>query len=404
MNIFEFGANLTFYVYNDLYTLVPCSHSLRKSHCIEYHGSCIINKKDPTQCVCSPCFTGEHCEKELSRNVWQFGMLFSIKSGAILRINSFTECIFGVFHLFNGLLCLQTYLCKQIRQTNLGIYLIMLSIISIYMGSSHFIMSLINIYATINDLESISNVGVICHYQKYAYIPFFPMFNWFTTAVAIERVLVECSIKYGLHDSRRRSVIFSAIIIIVCFLSTLPGMFTVSNNFSSKIQSMFCLNLTPTGYIIFETIRSIHYSGFYFVSILMNIIVLIKLIRRRQRFMDNDSLFDHIVLIFRKHKDFFIPYLIQIICLLPRIIMDYIMTCSKADTMLVVYIDLVFNAFKFLPFTLLFYLYVSLSPVYLAIFWNSSPAGKFLVKMKHKLHILYENPINNNGILLKTYT
>jgi len=138
------------------------------------------------------------------------------------------------------------------------------------------------------------------------------MFNWFVAVVAMERVLVECSINCSLYDSRHRSIIFSLIILIVCFLSTLPGIFTVRDNLSPKlIQMIYCQDFTPVDYIINRTIKSIHLFAFFFVYIIMSIVVLIKLVRRRQRFVDNNFLFYQVSLILSKHKDFFIPYTVK---------------------------------------------------------------------------------------------
>lgn len=271
------------------------------------------------------------------------------------------------------------------------------------MGLSHFIS--IAIPFVIKELRT-SKVrpGITCLYQKYVYTPFFPMFNWFIAAVAIERVLVEYFIGYGLHDSRLRSIIFSVIIIIVCFLSTLPGMFTVRDNPSSILKLVYCLNFTPVGYIIYVVIKSIHLFAFYFVYIVMNIVVLIKFVRHRQRFVDNYSLSDQIGLVLGKHKDFFIPYLIQAICVLPSVLMDFIMTCPTANTMLMIYMHVMITDLKFLLMALIFYLHVCLSPVYLSIFWESSPVGRCLTYIKHKWKLIYLSRISDDSIPLQTFS
>jgi hypothetical protein len=65
--------------------------------------------------------------------------------------------------------------------------------------------------------------------------------------------------------------------------------------------------------------------------------------------------------------------------------MDFIMTCSTANTILVARVHLAFTVLEIAPFAITFYLYIYLSPVYLSEFWNSSPIGKCLMKAKKKL-------------------
>jgi hypothetical protein len=216
-------------------------------------------------------------------------------------------------------------------------------------------------------------------------------------------MLVECFRNYGLHDSRRRSVISSVVIVIICPLTTLSGVFTVRKNQSPELRSVQCINFTPVGYILDATIAHIHLFAFYFIYIVMNIVVLGHLLRHRRRFVDSDSLSVQVRLILHKHKDFFIPYLIQALGQLPGTLMDIIMTCSTADSILVARTMLVFTVLQIAPFLITFYLYIYLSPVYWSEFWNSSPIGKCLMKVKDKLQPVYYSSIINNNNLLETH-
>jgi hypothetical protein len=131
--------------------------------------------------------------------------------------------------------------------------------------------------------------------------------------------------------------------------------------------------------------------------------VLGHLLRHRRRFVDSDSLPTQVCLILHKHKDFFIPYLIQALGQLPSVLMDFIMTCSKANTILRARVSLIFTALQSLPFAITSYLYIYLSPVYWSKFWNSSPIGKCLMEVKEKLSTVYHSSIINNDNLLETY-
>jgi len=369
-------------------TYMPCSPE--EDHCVEGQGFCGTNKANQTKCLCLYCFTGDHCEHEISRNLWHLGLPQNILTYNSYFIELATAYIYLFCLIINGLLCLQTYLCRKVRQTNLGVYLIMISIVSILFGITSLISFSIGLSLN-KPSESILFIYILCIYLKHVYPSLLFMFNWFIAAVAIERVLIQCSINYSLHDSRCRSIKVCLFISIICLSSTLPDIFTMRESLSTKHPQMRCRNFTEIGYIINQIIKYIHYFAFYFIYIVMNIIVLVKLIRRRQRFVDNESTIKQIFLILKKHKDFFIPYLVLAFGQLPLIVLDSVVTCSTADKLVTIYAYIIASAAEFISFSLTFYLYVGLSPVYLAIFWDCSIIGKCLVNIKQKLQTIHRN-------------
>ncbi|CAF0951660.1 unnamed protein product [Adineta steineri] len=355
---------------------------------VENHSYCIFNEKIKPTCLCLPCFTGEKCEEEIvSRNLWTiFIPLDEVTIGAATT-QAILGGLFGGFLILNGILCLQTYLCKKIRITNLGIYLIMLSFVSIFIGLLQIVFTSLIPYVKKLPQPSLFADFYCFIMSKFITVSLISMYNWFIANVAIERMLVECFTSYNLYDSRRRSFIVSTIIIIICPLTTLPGIFTVRQNQPPQLRPVQCINFTHLGYILYATITRIHLFAFYLLYIIMNIIVLGHLLRHRRRFTDNDSLPTQLWVILCKHKDFFIPYLIQALGQLPNIVMDFIMTCPMANTTLVARISVAFYVIQIAPFALTFYLYTYLSPVYWSEFWNSSPIGTCLIKMNFSVDL-----------------
>ena len=354
--------------------------------CVEGHGYCVFNETIKPACVCLPCFIGERCEKEtVSKNLWYISIPFDELAANGKTIQRIIVIVFGAFLVFNGILCLQTYLCRNIRRTNLGIYLIMLSFVSILIGIMHLIFPLLLLH--IKELPQPELLADLhCLQGKFIHTSLVSMYNWFIASVATERMLVECFTNhYDLHDARRRSIISSSVIVIVCLLTTLPGVFTVRQNLLPNSRLVQCMDFTPLGYILYETITRIHVFAFYFINILVNIIVLRHLFKYHQRLVDNNSLPVDIWAILQKHEDFFIPYLVQVLGELPSLLMDSIMTCSTANTTLVARIYLAFSASQVLPCTMTFYLYIYLSPVYWLEFWDSFPIGKCLTNLKKKV-------------------
>ncbi|UJR18918.1 hypothetical protein I4U23_022046 [Adineta vaga] len=393
MNELQCGRNIDDCL--NFYNLTLCS--LENNTCVENHGFCVFNDKIQPKCVCLPCFIGEHCEEDrISRNLWQSVLPHNEIATNGAYIPAIIVLVWGAFLLLNGIFCLQTYLCRKIRETNLGIYLIMLSIVSIFIGLIVLIFASLALH--IKELpQPLLFADLYCLiYGKFLYIPLVSMYNWFIACVAIERALVTCSKNYELHDSRRRSILVSIVIIIICPLSMLPGTFTVRQNQSAELRPVQCMNFTPFGYILHTTITCIHLLAFYLLYIIMNILVLGYLLKHRRRFVVADSLSAQIYLILRKHKDFFIPYLVQALTQLPHIIMGFITTCSMASTSLATYLFIIFLILQILPFLITFYLYIYLSPIYWIEFLYSSPIGKCLMKSKEKMrNAFHHNTVNN---------
>ncbi|CAF0760982.1 unnamed protein product [Adineta steineri] len=266
----------------------------------------------------------------------------------------------------------------------------MLSIVSIFIGL--IVLIFVSLSLHVKELAQpllFADLNCII-YEKFLYVPLVAMYNWFIASVAIERALVACSSNYGLHDSRRRSIIASIIIIIICPLSSLPGVFTVRQNQSPELRPVQCMNFTPLGLILFQTVTRIHIFACFLLYVIMTIVVLGHLLRHRRRFVDADSLSAQVYLILRKHRDFFIPYSVQALGQLPNIIMDFIMTCSMAYTSLAARLAIVFLVLQILPSIITFYLYIYLSPVYWTEFLHSSPIGKCLMKMNKKMHTAFQ--------------
>ncbi|CAF3062330.1 unnamed protein product, partial [Rotaria sp. Silwood2] len=78
-------------------------------------------------------------------------------------------------------------------------------------------------------------------------------------------MLVEC-FDHSLYTSRKRSIIISALTVIICPLTTIPGIFTLKSLPVDKLDSQTnklliafnCVNYTPLGYTIYKVIASVH--------------------------------------------------------------------------------------------------------------------------------------------------
>ncbi len=99
-------------------------------------------------------FFGEHCEEELSGNLWSFDTPIDEVVPNGVAIQTITVLVFDALILFN-----------------------------IFTHHSH-------IYLLISSVLFIQNLSMP---------PFVAMYNWFIVSTAIERMLVECFGNYGLY-------------------------------------------------------------------------------------------------------------------------------------------------------------------------------------------------------------
>lgn len=358
-----------------------------KDICLK-HGYCITSIFNPSfsYCLCYTCYTGKYCEEEkLSRNIWYWG-LATQQTESLINAERIILLVVSIISILNCLLCLQTYLTSfKIRQTNIGVYLILGAFCSLLFSLLTFITTvlswfpsvLLTKYPKINCFITSKHFG-----PSLAYI-----WIWLVAFVAIERMLTSC-FYYSLFDSRRRSIITSILLIIICPLTTLPGVFTVKDIPDDEIQkaamsSVACINYTPTGYIINKVIVSIHTYVTLALYIFLIVAVFIRLLLHRRRLFHGSRTSKNIYLILSKHRDLFVPLTVQTICTLPLAILSEMMTCEKAaNSANQPSIYFAFALIAILPEILSFFMYVVVCNVYMTEFWETSLVGRCLVKVK----------------------
>ena len=358
------------------------------------HGICITSSRFnlPPVCICDSCYYGNTCEKEVfSRNLWVTGQ--PVQKLEILTGFKFFIFFYGAVRLINYFLCLQTYLSShKIRITNIGVHLIFNSIISVLYSLEELISSIFALL-TAQLPEHYWRATCLVN-QKFVSISLSYIWGWSVFFIAFERMLVECY-RYSLFDSRKRSFIILTLITLICPLTTLPGIFTLKNlptNELSPLTNAFqtalgCVNYTPLGYTIFKVILSLHGYGSLLSYILLYIIVFAHLVRHRRRIAPNHTTLQNIRVILHNHRDFFIPLLVPILCLTPMLIINETMTCFKASKLksLPILILIFGSVFGLLPTSFSFFFYIYPANVYMIAFWNHSPVGRCLRKLKRQI-------------------
>ena len=115
-----------------------------KDICLQ-HGLCItpIVPAPLSLCICYPCYYGTTCENEVfSRNLWIAGE--PSEKPEMITATKILLLIFTIIQIINCILCLQTYfISRKIRITNIGVYLIFNSLISLLISFEELVTAII---------------------------------------------------------------------------------------------------------------------------------------------------------------------------------------------------------------------------------------------------------------------
>ncbi|CAF0997277.1 unnamed protein product [Rotaria sordida] len=399
-----------------------------KDICLE-RGLCVtsIIPTSVSVCICYPCYyvslayiwqwslVSIGLERMLVE-CYNYSIFDSRKRSFIISTLIFIICplttIPGIFTLkkpptdqfysqINGLLALVS--CVNYTPTGYTIYKVIFSI-HLYGTLLSYILLCLGVFVHLlrhrqriaPNYTTLQNIRLILRNHRDFFIPLSVRYiwGWSIVSIALERMLVECY-NYSIFDSRKRSFIISTLIFIICPLTTIPGIFTVKKLPTDKFYSKFnklltpvaCVNYTPIGYIIYKVIFSIHFYGTLLSYILLCLGVFVHLLRHRQLIAPNYTTLQNIRLILRNHRYFFIPLSVSLFCSMPMLVIFEIMTCSKVSKLeSLPYLTLVFgNVFGLLPQSFTFFYYIYPANVYMVAFWNDSPIGRCLRKLKKNI-------------------
>jgi hypothetical protein len=280
--------------------------------------------------------------------------------------------IFVGLSLFSNLLSLQTFLStKKIRETNCGIYLILLSIICIE----------INLVLPLRNLpiSSESFQAVICITWDLVLIPSVSCLQWLNGLIASERALIECRANFSLYDPRRRSLVSSVLLIIIQVIwNSFPNIFCRQKGITINTCDG---DLNRTGVILLSIFFYTNTIPFL-LFILATIFILYHLAQHRASITDRKLTFIDFVHLCINHRDFFTPLVLYTISVIP-VFIYYILhpyytpvATRKTDVL-----GLIFELIYHFSTTLTFLAYVYANKVYREEFWVSSPVGCCLKKL-----------------------
>ncbi|UJR22559.1 hypothetical protein I4U23_025608 [Adineta vaga] len=335
-----------------------CSNNSNSFECL-HGGLCSINET----CICtSTCFVGNFCE--INYNAARLPL-----AGAIIQDYRSTRDAYIVIFvllafsgLINNILALTTFVRERIRMTVWGVYLIIFSLLSIAL-----MVSILSYIMVIIRYDNDTYRLLACHAIPFVALIMMDGSILCTAAIAVERVFIECW-NFSINGSRLRGLCISIGIIIYACISNLDDIFLrqiTSDPFGNPVCTY-----DFDGYPVWRSLDIIFSYAHVIIPCVVHLICsvcVLTTIARRKIFIRSteDKLYQ---VWFRQlfiHKDFFIPPVCLILCILPHGILGHLLqTCIPYSDKFKLRLHIAFVLLLYVPQTLAFILYVYPNKIY----------------------------------------
>lgn len=335
-----------------------CSNDEQGFQCLK-GGQCSSNKT----CICtSACFVGHFCQ--IDYNALRLPLV-----GAVVQDTPSSQgvyitifLLFGLIGLINNILALTTFMRDRIRTSAYGIYLILFSILSIGLMIT-LLTYIIRIAGCIDDSYQIT----ACHA-----IPFMSLIMadgaiLCTVAIAVERVFIEC-FNSNFLGSRTRSLAVSLLIILYVSASNIDEIFIrrITQDILGRDVCTYNFDDYPT-WRKFDIVFSYTHFVIPCIAHIICSICALTTIARRKIFVgiSNNKFFREWIRQLYLHRDFFIPPVCLIVCLLPHGLLGHLLSiCIPYTNIFMLRLHISFVLLLFVPEMLSFILYVYPNEIY----------------------------------------
>lgn len=342
---------------------------LNSSKCL-HNGICVVNKSlNSTFCQCDTCYEGISCEifvRKQTQYDTAYIYLILLIAGLCLSV------------LNNGV-CLELFIrCKRIRQTNIGIYLIIYSILSIMANILLVTDAAITYYP--NQLVNDSNTHRVfrCFVATVGYNMLVYLCLWFSSFVAFEHSLVIC-FSGRMNLTRWRSFVLVIVTVVVAISTATPLVIYKCD------WATFPKVKTARGFITWFYI-----TAAIVIYVLAYIIILISFTRHiRDHGMEKKLFIKTFLELLRRHLFIFLPPIAYTLSYIPYTIVintknnmfpkrSYFQCgISLAEYIVKVILEMLTG----LPFVLTWLIFVYPSKIYLREFYTNTYSGYFLAKI-----------------------
>jgi len=270
--------------------------------------------------------------------------------------------LFAFCGLVNNILALTTFVRERIRITIWGIYLILFSILSIVL-----MLTILSYIMTIVRYDNDTYRLLACHA-----IPFVSLITidggiLCTVAIAVERVFIECW-NFSINGSRLRALFISFIIVLYACGSNLDDIFIrrISSDLMGNQICTYDFDAHPNWRYVDIIFSYSHVVIPCVVHLICSVCVLTTIARRKIFIRSSkDKLYRVWLQQLFLHKDFFIPPICLILCILPHGILGHLLhTCIPYSDKIRLRLHISFVLLLSLPQALAFILYVCPNEIY----------------------------------------
>jgi len=264
-----------------------------------------------------------------------------------------------VIGLINNIAGLMTFTRESIRITACGVYLIVFSICTII-----FMIFFQIIVLTIVEYDTPSFRLWSCYANPYISLVMGFEVIWITVGIAIERVLIEC-FNMDLYGTRRHAVLVSIGVFVFSAISNLPAIFARKYTLdpSGKSICMYDYISSPTWKQV-DTVFSYIYD---IVPITAHLIcsacILTTIARRKILIHRNNHSKQRLYRVWLRqlyiHRDFLVPPIFIIICLLPNSIYGHlIVKCAPYSSSEQLRLHIAFIFLLYIPSVFVYVVYI----------------------------------------------
>ena len=293
--------------------------------------------------------------------------------------------------LINSILSLITFQNKECRQVGCGMYLLASSVTSFLAISMFTIKFWFVVLSQINISTSLSVLRGGCASIEVILKIFLYLDGWFNACVAIERAMY---VSKGVNFDKMKSKYFAQRIILIlplCIISTFSHELVYRRLFVYPSETDKTIEGTTERYVSCVTYYSLGVQNYNTFILFCNIVVpflanlfsalfIIFGVARQRSVVQTDRPFvEHVREQFKEHKQLIISPVILLVLSTPRLIISLLPGCVKRSEKSWLYLSAYF--ISFIPPTLIFFIFVVPSELYMKAFKQS------FKNLRRRIHI-----------------
>ena len=273
-----------------------------------------------------------------------------------------------------NLLAIVTLFRKKIRITSSGVYLIVFSLASLIGMILLYFRIIVTLFFNEElDKNTLIHCRIITTILNFTLI----LCLWTGALVSVERVLIQC-FKYNFYRSRKCAIIISGLLILltaVANITTFIGWQSAVHPIVPNMRLCKFRQFPVHWKLVDEIVNSmyIHFVTPWFLHVLSIVCVLIHIIRRKIILTDVERCDWSKIMRqqLKKHKDFFIPPILILICTLPHVLLTNLSgsntqySCLKSNMYIYLRLHIALDFLYYSPQTVGFFTYIYPSKVYM---------------------------------------